>query len=266
MPRPSVRHPLALLVVACLVAGAGAFYFYRSKSSLPAQDVRKPLTPLIPGVEHKADGATPFAYIVYGPDKLPAGRKVPLIVYLHGGGEGGENLNALRRHGPPLLLADGTFPRRIDDFYLVTPQCPSTCRGWPVGDLLQFVKSIAGRYPVDLERITVTGQSMGGIGTFALLGASPESFAGGAALCGRADEQLARTLVNMPLWLIHGALDESIPVSGSRQFMAWLNQYGGTKARYDELPEAGHMIHNEIYRKPEIWEWLLAQVRSGKLK
>ncbi len=203
----------------------------------------------------------PFSYLLYSPTDSPKNPK-PLILYLHGAGERGADLARLREHGPPKLLAEGTFPLNERDFFLVAPQCPRECNGWPVDQLIKFVQGLIRSYPIDPTRVVVTGQSMGGIGTIELLAAKPNFFAGGVALCGKASKDVAPHLVWMPLWLLHGERDDVIPVSGSRDLYAWIKAKGGKQVIYDELAGQGHMIHNDVYQRAAVWDWLLKKQRG----
>lgn len=207
--------------------------------------------------------ADTYQYHLYPPNSSPQNpgspSKWPLIIYLHGGGERGRDLAKLAAHGPPLLLATQSFPLAKRPFFLVTPQCPPTCRGWDPKLVEQLRQHLVASHPIDSRRVTITGQSMGGIGSFRTLAAYGQNFAAGLILCGAAPASSAAAFVGIPLWLIHGTLDPVIPVSGSRQVVTELKKLGGQKFRYDELPDSGHMIHNETYRRAEVWQWLLAQ-------
>lgn len=203
-----------------------------------------------------------YPYRVYEPTtsqwkSLP--QKWPLIIYLHGKGESGYNLTDLERHGPPYLIKNNQFPFKERHFFLATPQSPPNLGIWNPDSLESIRNEMLQKYPIDPNRISITGQSFGGIGVIYTLSRYPSSYQVGLALCGRALKEWVPPLINKPLWLIHGENDIIIPALGSRQLFKWLKEAGSTKVYYNELPGKGHMIHNEIYSKPEVWQWLLGE-------
>jgi predicted peptidase len=115
---------------------------------------------------------------------------------------------------------------------------------------------------VDDKRIYASGYSMGGYGTWNLLMNHSDVFCAAVAMCGAADPSQAATLVDIPVWAIHGVKDPTVPVSGSQEMVAAIQAAGGTKIRYTELPDHEHDVWSYTYTDPEIFNWLFAQVKE----
>lgn len=191
----------------------------------------------------------------YDPDK---DKTWPLLVFLHGSGERGNDIEKIKVHGPPKLIEAGQhFP-----FIVLSPQCPDK-RDWDAETIYALVKNIAGRYMVDENRIYVTGLSMGGWATWDLAMAYPGYFAAIAPVCGRIDRNYPRRadeLKSIPVWAFHGAADDVVPVTDAAKMIRLLQDAGGN-ARITIYPGANHDSWTETYNNPELYEWLLKQSR-----
>lgn len=195
-------------------------------------------------------------YLLYLPQEYEQKEDWPLLLFLHGAGERGDNLELVKVHGPPKLIAQGKqFP-----FIVVSPQCPAE-GWWQPHELLALLDHVQARYKVDPKRVYVTGLSMGGYGTWALAGHAPQRFAAAVPICGGGTPYLARRLVGTPVWAFHGAKDTAVPVSASAEMVHALKSRGGD-VRFTIYPEAGHDAWTATYENPELYEWLLAQRRQ----
>ena len=197
-------------------------------------------------------------YLLYVPDaynRTPT--KWPLVLFLHGAGERGDDLELVKKHGPPKLIAQGReFPAII-----VSPQCPKET-WWPdhVAALEALLDEIVARYRVDEDRIYVTGISMGGFGTWALAFDQPQRFAALGVICGRGDPAKAALLKHVPIWVFHGAKDQTVPLKDSQDMVEALQAAGGSP-KFTVYPDAGHDSWTRTYEDPAFWEWLFAQRR-----
>ncbi len=195
-------------------------------------------------------------YLVSLPEGYDKQEKWPLVLFLHGAGERGSNLDRVKVHGPPKLIAKGRkFP-----FITVSPQCPKN-RWWDAGDLDKLVTHIQKKYKVDADRTYVTGLSMGGFGTFALAAYAPERFAAIAPICGGGDKIQAYQIDKMPTWVFHGGKDGVVPERRSREMVEALKKRGND-VKYTVYPDAGHDSWTATYDNPEFYEWLLKQKRK----
>ncbi|HEX41478.1 MAG TPA: phospholipase [Phycisphaerales bacterium] len=198
-------------------------------------------------------------YLLYLPAGYePAGKKWPLMLFLHGAGERGSDLNKVKLHGPPKLVEQG----KDLPFIVVSPQCPAG-QWWPdqVETLKALVDTVAAEYAVDAVRIYVTGLSMGGYGTWALAGAYPDTFAAAAPICGGGQPFTAGKLKTVPVWAFHGAKDSVVPLSQSENMVEALNRAGGS-AKLTVYPDANHDSWTATYDNPQLYEWLLQHTKK----
>ncbi len=197
-------------------------------------------------------------YWIYLPQDYDKQEKVPLLLFLHGAGERGNDLNKVKVHGPPKLIAAGkNFP-----FIVVSPQCPEG-RWWATHELVALIDNLESQYKIDPDRIYVTGLSMGGFGTWALADRIPNRLAAIAPICGGGNTVTARSFAKLPTWVFHGAKDTVVPLSLSQDMVDAMKKHGG-EPKLTIYPEAGHDSWTETYNNPEFYEWLLAQKRSSK--
>jgi predicted peptidase len=200
-------------------------------------------------------------YWLYIPETYPDSRASwPLMLFLHGAGERGDDLSLVEKHGPPKLVAkEGkSFP-----FIIVSPQCPAD--GWwssetQIDTLNALLDDIVSRYRIDEDRIYVTGLSMGGFGTWRLAAAYPHRFAAIAPVCGGGNPKDAASIAHLPIWVFHGAKDPTVKIAESERMVAALKEVGADVA-FTVYPDAGHDSWTETYNNPELYEWLLKHRR-----
>lgn len=199
-------------------------------------------------------------YLLYTPDDVDSQEKWPLVLFLHGAGERGDNLERVKVHGPPKLVAQGkTFP-----FFVVSPQCPADS-WWDSRELLALLDHVMETKPVDPDRVYVTGLSMGGYGTWKLLADAPDRFAAAAPICGGGIPYLTRKHPKVPVWVFHGAKDFVVPLSASEAMIEGIKKNGG-EPRLTVYPEAGHDSWTESYNNEELYDWLLSHSLSDRKK
>lgn len=192
---------------------------------------------------------------------LPAGYRArgprwPLVLFLHGAGERGNNLERIKKHGIPKRIAAGQpFP-----FIAVSPQCPPG-QWWDNETLNCLLDAVMKRYRVDRDRVYLTGLSMGGFGTWMLALHSPERFAAIAPICGGGMAFLAHRIKHLPAWVFHGAKDTVVPLEQSVEMVDALNACGG-KVKFTVYPDATHDSWTETYNNPALYRWLLKQRRQ----
>ena len=197
-------------------------------------------------------------YLLYLPSGYDSEPSWPLLLFLHGAGERGDDLELVKKHGPPKRIAQGKeFP-----FIVVSPQCPAG-RWWQPQELVVLLDEIAENYRVDQDRIYVTGLSMGGFGTWALAAYSPDRLAAIVPICGGGERYWARMFAHVPAWVFHGAKDPAVPLERSETMVESVKKQGG-EAKLTVYPEAGHDSWTETYDNPELYQWLLQQKRTKR--
>ncbi|MEY4385756.1 MAG: Beta-glucuronidase [Verrucomicrobiota bacterium] len=209
-------------------------------------------------------------YLLYLPPETAAkpGERQPLMLFLHGAGERGTDVQRVAIHGPMSLVKRGTnFP-----FIIVAPQCPENQR-WDADALMQLLAHVTAQHAVDTNRIYVTGLSMGGFGTWSLGVKYPEKFAAIAPICGGgnlidmvlAGPEHEAALRALPIWAFHGAKDPVVPLVESERMVSFLKtRVGHQNVKLTVYPEAEHNSWTETYNNPKFYEWLLAQRRGGR--
>jgi predicted peptidase len=189
-------------------------------------------------------------------------KRWPLMLFLHGAGERGDDLNKVKVHGPPKIVEKQKgFP-----FIVVSPQCPED-DWWTKRTevLINLLDDIVARYDVDTERIYLTGLSMGGYGSWALASEYPDRFAAVVPICGGGNRIMSIFLKDMPIWAFHGAKDGVVPVEESRDLVEAINARGGN-AKLTIYPEANHDSWTETYNNQEVYDWLLEHRRASREK
>jgi len=188
--------------------------------------------------------------------------KWPLILFLHGMGERGDDLELVKKHGIPKILEE----REDFPYIVISPQCPLHSMWTMELDALHgLVLNAMKTYKVDKSRIYLTGLSMGGYGAWHLAEAYPRLFAAVVPICGGALPMIGfperiKVLKNVPIWAFHGAKDNVVPVERSQELVDVLKKNDGN-VRFTIYPDAGHDSWTETYDNPELYEWLLKQKR-----
>lgn len=222
------------------------------------------ITPAVRPSDVRDGESTPadsLRYLVHLPDDYAAdtGRGWPLVLFLHGAGERGSDLELAAVHGPPKLADAGhEFP-----FILVTPQCAESSQ-WvsELSTLSVLLDEVTATYRVDPERITVTGLSMGGFGTWGLAVRYPDRFAAIAPICGGLWLQSAAPLRDLPVWAFHGDADDVVPITATEQIVSELRALDAD-VRFTRYAGVGHDSWTETYENPAFYEWLLSHRRNG---
>ena len=213
------------------------------------------------GLKQKTGEITMLNYLLYVPPEYSEDHTTrwPLMLFLHGAGERGDDLEKVKIHGPPKLVAQGKhFP-----FIIVSPQCPSD-EWWLPVQLSDLLDEISATYRVDQDRIYVTGLSMGGYGAWSMAIEYPSRFSAIAPICGGGDSSDVARIAHLPIWVFHGAKDSVVPLKRSEDMVEALKKVGG-QVTFTVYPEADHDSWTETYNNPELYEWFL-QNRRGKTR
>ncbi len=259
--KPTIRPIIYALVCAVLMGTlSGA-----SRAQQTAQSVaQKPVVPdTQKALEFKKQIVKNISlkYLLYTPEdygKDPQ-KKWPLMLFLHGSGESGDDLQKVKTHGPPKLIAQGkSFP-----FIIVSPQCPDARAGWDPEALNGLLDDVIAHYSVDEDHVYLTGLSMGGYGTWALASESPHRFAAIAPICGGGSNprRVARRLRSMPIWIFHGGKDPTVPIKEAQDMVDALKAVG-SDVKFTVYPDAGHDSWTVTYDNPDLYTWFLEHKRQ----
>jgi len=226
-------------------------------------------------MESSVDGMR-LAYLLDIPHGEPPEEGWPLVLFLHGAGERGDDLSLVMVHGPPRLLDE--IPE-LSMCVLVSPQCPKVS-WWRPAPLLALVDEVCAGSDVDPSRLYVTGLSMGGYGAWGLLAEAPGLFAAAVPISGGGDpgrlwpklamgfepgsgfelDDLLRAR-DVPVRVFHGEDDRIVPVGESRLLVDALRE-AGAPVEYTVYPGVGHDAWTRTYSDPTLWSWLFAQHRE----
>ncbi|UJH68008.1 prolyl oligopeptidase family serine peptidase [Allomuricauda sp. SCSIO 65647] len=222
-------------------------------------------------------GALPYRLLL--PKDYDEEKDYPLILFLHGSGERGNDNMAQLVHGSSLFLKDDV--REKYPAIVVFPQCAANSswaktdvRGqWgnrefvfyqdaePTNDLLLLeglLKYLKRKYPVDKNRMYVGGLSMGGMGTFELVNRNPRMFAAAFPICGGANPNIAKRLKKVYWWVFHGEADNVVPPKYSTQMVDALQDVGA-EVKYSLYPDVGHDSWNNAFAEPGLLSWLFSK-------
>ncbi len=220
-----------------------------------------------------ADGSR-IVYRWFMPPVEP-GEKVPLILFLHGAGERGDDNDKTLVHGARDFISDAVQSKR--KCAVLIPQCP-TDEKWvdapwsadshemndePTGPMALVIEALEEHLrndSIDPSRIYLTGLSMGGYGSWDLLARYPKRFAAAVPICGGGDSraEVVARFVDVPIWAFHGGADDVVKPLRSRAMIDALKAAGGSP-KYTEYPEVGHDSWTRTYADAALYDWLFAQ-------
>jgi predicted peptidase len=222
------------------------------------------------------DGDYKLPYRLLRPKDYDPSKKYPLVIFLHGAGERGTDNEKQLVHGMNDFASDevmSTYPA-----FVMAPQCPEG-EYWggidrlaknptPPDQLapalaatLKAAEQLRQEFPLDNQRIYITGLSMGGYGSFSALTHRPELFAAAIIICGGGEPASAAKFKHVPVWAFHGAEDKVVPAERSREMIAALKD-AGANPKYTEYPGVAHNSWAQTYANPEIYAWLFAQKKK----
>lgn len=220
-----------------------------------------------------------FRYRLLRPQNLQEGEKAPLVIFLHGAGErGDDNFSQLKYLPEQLASPENCMKYRA---FVFAPQCraesswvdaiwgakestPMAERPtWDLAQVMTTIDHLMVTEPIDRSRIYLTGLSMGGYGAWELACRAPGLFAAVVPICGGGDEAVAPTLLRVPIWAWHGELDDAVPVERSRGMVKAIRDAGGKLCRYSELPGEGHHSWVPAYDlRSGLLDWVFSQAKT----
>ncbi len=194
----------------------------------------------------------------------PAKEKLPVIVFLHGAGESGrstpETVEKVRVHGvPKLFCADADYKGlRV---ITVSPQCTDGLVWDQITlQLMDLIRSAVEKFGGDEARVSLTGLSMGGFGTWNLLTTYPGYFWRAASVCGGGVSwRVNETLRGKPIRMYHSVDDDSVPYEYS-VLLARRARECGAEVELISYTDEGHGCWNRAYEHTDLTEWLAGAI------
>lgn len=228
--------------------------------------------------QYQDESGNILLYRLLKPKTIDERNQYPLVLFLHGIGERGDDNSAQLKWGVKNFATDENMEKYpcfvaapqcpLDDFWVSALQelsSPYTMTEKPTESMrmaLEIVEVLEREYPqIDPQRIYVTGLSMGGFGTWDAVQRKPDLFAAAAPVCGGGDVTQAERIAHIPVWVFHGAEDRLVIPKWSRDMIGALKEAGGNP-KYTEYPGIGHQSWIEAYSDPGLFEWLFSQKRG----
>ncbi|MBE7175201.1 MAG: prolyl oligopeptidase family serine peptidase [Mucilaginibacter polytrichastri] len=218
-----------------------AFVFKKDTEGQTAHNLEKPTTSV----------TQYLAYLPKGYNDNPE-KKWPVILYLHGSSELGNDINSIFWTYFAWKTMDKKYP-----YILITPQLRSGQTTWSSDDLVKVLQEVASKYSIDAERLVVTGYSLGATGAWKLAEYAPSIVAGLLPISGWGDVSKANTLKNVPIWAFHGDADQLVNPNFTINMIQAVREAGSTDAKLTIYPGKGHDVGALTYDNPDVIQWML---------
>ena len=217
-------------------------------------------------------------YLVFKPKVVAQGQKLPVVIYLHGAGGRGTDIKKIKGQAVGIWRGIARFDK--GPCLVVAPQCSPKGQGegdqkstWNAPDLNQFLAELKATLPIDEKKIYLTGNSMGGYGTWVWGASNPEHFAaiapisGGIGRGGPKDvtdefQQWAENLTKVPVYAFAGGKDKVVPAERSERLVGAIRKAGGKNAKLKVYPEQGHNARQVVLSTPEFYDWMFSKSRK----
>lgn len=232
----------------------------------PVAAKKAPPAPLVPSIEGQtvqppvAPGGLPYLLFLPKGYNANTAERWPLVIFLHGSGERGTDIEVVKKHGPPMLVEkDPSFP-----FIVISPQLPEEGKGagefWAIPPLDQLLDHALKSWRIDKSRVYLTGLSLGGIATWDWGTARPDRFAALAPVAAFGDPKRACAAKDVPVWAFHGDRDDAVDTRGDFEMVDALKRCGA-HPRLTIYPDTDHWSWVPAYNDPALWMWMLHQRR-----
>ncbi|MGC9327783.1 MAG: prolyl oligopeptidase family serine peptidase [Candidatus Hinthialibacter sp.] len=236
-----------------------------------------------PGQQIAASTELHYQYLIYLPSAYgQTEEEFPLILFLHGAGERGADLDAVKTHGPPKIvnnqrLLGHLYENEEFPFVVVSPQCPAG-EWWLNPYLIEVLLEVLNNYSVDAKRIYLTGLSMGGFGSWSFASEYPQYIAAIAPISGGGDAlhwpnlrsytqlnpspAIVKNLIDIPVWAFHGETDTVVSLHEDQKTVNQLQALGG-RVEFTVYPNTGHDAWTKTYNSKELYDWLLSNSKKS---
>jgi predicted esterase len=255
-----IRNANRLLVLLSFLVVLAVRPVIAQRPAASSQHVQRPTTGFL--LRTLKDETGDHKYTVFIPHSYTPAKKWPVILFLHGAGERGNDgvLPTTYGIGPIVRQRESTFP-----FVVVFPQCEDMhgrlLKGWSADTAdgaraLKILEQVEKEYNIDSKREILAGWSMGGYGAWEWAASAPERWHSVVPVSGGGDPAWAEKLKNVPIWAWHGAKDRSVRVEKSREMIAAIRAAGGNP-RYTEPADGDHNVWAQAYDDDTLYSWML---------
>jgi predicted peptidase len=241
----------------------------------PVIDSNDPLMKLFEPREYVDESGKSLNYRLMKPIDYKPSKTYPLVIFLHGAGERGDDNISQLVHAAREFADEER--RRAYPAYVLFPQCPKEKKWVNVdwnqeshtlpdqpSESMALVKALVDEMiesaGIDDTRIYITGLSMGGFGTWDAIARYENFFAAAAPICGGGDPATASRFVDLPIWCFHGTKDRVVKFHRTQEMVDALKKLGGDP-KFTEYPDVEHNSWTPTYANPALYEWMFAQVR-----
>ena len=217
-------------------------------------------------------------YRILSPDNTEQGKNYPLVIFLHGSGERGDDNEKQLVHGASTF----SNPANINKFpaFVVFPQCKEKfwtekidermfMPGAPIPEeskseklVMNLIEDLIEHNPIDRNRIYIVGLSMGGIATYDLVCRHPDVFTAAVPICGAVNPDRLRDAKGVKFLIFHGEEDDEVPSFCSREAYKALNSIGAD-VDYIEFAGMGHDCWSSAFNYPSFLPWLFSQTKTS---
>ena len=194
-------------------------------------------------------------YLTFLPERYGSSRcRWPLVLFLHGSGECGDDPHQVKKHGLPKLADNG----RVFPFVLIAPQCPKGS-SWSEDFLEMVLDDVLARFRVDPNRVILTGISLGGNGVWRMAIRYPDRFAAVVPVAAWGPRGRVARLKQVPVWAFHGARDRGVPLRAGKAIVTALKKAGG-RVKFTVYKTADHAeTWEKAYANEGLYRWMLKQ-------
>jgi predicted peptidase len=228
-------------------------------------------------MQYKDESGNILLYRLLMPKNIEEQHRYPLVLFLHGIGERGDDNEAQLKWGAKNFATDENMEKY--PCFVAVPQCPLNDLWVALQELspsysmiekpteamrmaLELVEALQREFPqIDPKRIYVIGLSMGGFGTWDAVQRKPDLFAAAVPICGGGDVTKAEQIAKVPIWAFHGAEDRLVIPKWSRDMIKAIQEAGGNP-KYTEYPGIGHQSWIKAYSDPELLSWLFSKKKN----
>lgn len=215
-------------------------------------------TPIINPDKYQYDKSGDMPYRLLLPRVYDASRNYPLLLFLHGAGQrGNDNENQLT-YGATLFLRDSlrvNYPA-----FVVFPQCPTDQRwetDWALTRVEGLLAELQRKYPIDKTRIYIGGLSNGTTGTYALVPRNPDLFAASFAIAGHGDENKVSRMTKTRWWVFQGENDQAVTLPEAERMVGALKK-AGASVKFTVYRNVAHESWNSAFAEPDFCQWLFS--------